>query len=215
MPEVSSFPKWLWLNLSVGVISMSMKNRIGAVAAAAVLAFSATAASAQGASPWTGFYLGANVGYAWSNDTDPSIKGFAGGIHGGYNFRFNQLVAGIEGDYSFSNADASETVAGITGKVEIDSIWSIRGRLGFLATQNALIYGTLGYGGAKMSASLTDGFTTVKDSANARGLVIGGGLEYAFTRNILGRIEGLHLIGKGDGFDVDVTQVRAGLSYRF
>lgn len=194
---------------------MSMKRKIGAVVAAAALAFSATAASAQGASPWTGFYIGGNVGYAWSNDTDPSIKGFAGGIHGGYNFQFNQIVAGIEGDFSLSNADASETVAGITGTVEIDNIWSIRGRLGFLATSNALVYGTIGYGGAKLTGTLTNGVAALAGSENARGLVLGGGLEYAFTRNILGRIEGLHLIGRGDGFDVDVTQIRAGLSYKF
>jgi outer membrane immunogenic protein len=199
---------------------MSMKSKFGAIAAAAVLAVSATAASAQGLSPWTGFYIGGNVGYAWSNDTDPSIKGFAGGLHGGYNFQFNQIVAGIEGDYSFSNADASVTVAGVTATAEIDSIWSVRGRLGFLAAPNALIYGTLGYGGAKFSGRETmGGLTTFSMSANARGLVLGGGLEYAFTRNILGRVEALHLIGKGtgdiDGLDVDVTQIRAGLSYRF
>lgn len=194
---------------------MGMKQKFAAISAAAALAVSATAASAQGASPWTGFYLGANVGYALSNDTDPSIRGFAGGIHGGYNFQFNQIVAGIEGDYSFSNADASETVAGITASVEIDNIWSIRGRLGVLVSSNALLYGTLGYGGTKLSGRLTDGITTMTGSETARGLVLGGGLEYAFTRNILGRIEGLHLMGKGDGFDVDVTQIRAGLSYRF
>lgn len=196
---------------------MKFSKRIGAVAVAAAMSISATAASAQSINPWTGFYLGAHAGYGRSGDTDPAVSGFVGGIQGGYNWQFNQIVAGIEADYTFSGADASVAVSpGVTARLGVDSLWSIRARLGFLATSNAMIYGTVGYGGFELTGSVT-GFGS--GSRRMDGLVAGGGLEYAFTRNWLGRIEGLHYMGSGSsslsGLDMDVTVFRAGLSYKF
>lgn len=197
---------------------MRSSSLVKSAAAAAVIAFSATSAAAQ-QGPWTGLYLGAHAGYAFSSDTTPSIKGFAGGVHVGYNMQFSQIVAGLEGDYSFSNADASTAAGGLTATLGIDSFWSIRARIGFLATSNMLIYGTAGYGGIEMTAKLTNGAVTLTDSAGGRGFVAGGGLEYAFSRNLLGRVEGLYFMseGKGNaaGVDLDATMIRAGLSYRF
>jgi outer membrane immunogenic protein len=72
---------------------------------------------------WTGFYIGAQVGYAW-NDSDNELfgdglifdddndgigtvfpgfsrgdgDGFMGGVHAGYNYQFGAWVVGIEGD---------------------------------------------------------------------------------------------------------------------
>jgi outer membrane immunogenic protein len=69
---------------------------------------------------WTGFYIGAQVGYAWGDDEDnfpanalvfngvtyePFDSGFGGdndsflaGVHAGYNYQFGSIVVGIEGD---------------------------------------------------------------------------------------------------------------------
>ncbi len=193
---------------------MKVLRKIGAVASVAV-ALMTSQASAQAVNPWTGLYLGVHAGYGTAADTDPSVSGFVGGIQGGYNWQFNQIVAGIEGDFTLSGADSTSTIAGVTVKSSVDSLWSVRGRLGFLATNNLLIYGTAGYGGFAMSAEALG----LDVSARARGLVAGGGLEYAFTRNVLGRVEGLHYMGEGtgsfSGLEQDVTVFRAGLSYRF
>lgn len=190
-------------------------RRMFAAAAVAAVALASSQASAQSLNPWTGFYLGAHAGYVSAADTDPKVKGFAGGIQGGYNWQFNQIVAGIEGDYTLSGADSSSTISGVTVKAGIDSLWSVRGRLGFLAANNLMIYGTAGYGGFDMSAKALGS----EVSARARGFVAGGGVEYAFTRNFLGRIEGLHYMGEGtgsfSGLEQDVTVFRAGLSYKF
>ncbi len=77
---------------------------------------------------WTGFYVGANLGYGWGNgDTDviplptaaifvnllpqtlnTSSKGVLGGGQFGYNWQFGSWVAGLEAD--FQGADMKGTV---------------------------------------------------------------------------------------------------------
>jgi outer membrane immunogenic protein len=70
---------------------------------------------------WTGFYIGAQAGYAWGDDEDqfpanavvvgpgggfvPFEGGFGGdndsflaGVHAGYNYQIGSLVVGVEGD---------------------------------------------------------------------------------------------------------------------
>src|SRR3954470_6745756 len=69
---------------------------------------------------WTGFYVGAQVGYAWGDNNNdipggafvarggvlvPFDGGFGGdndgflaGVHAGYNYQFGAFVAGVEGD---------------------------------------------------------------------------------------------------------------------
>ena len=79
--------------------------------------------------PWTGFYIGANVGYSWgrtSTDyttTDPNagisetnsdsinMNGVIGGGQLGYNYRFNQnFLVGIEADFQGSGEKGSNTL---------------------------------------------------------------------------------------------------------
>ena len=63
---------------------------------------------------WTGFYIGAQVGYAWGDNSTREFvtvtglptgfnqgfntDGFVGGGHLGYNWQFGQFVFGLEGD---------------------------------------------------------------------------------------------------------------------
>ena len=84
---------------------------------------------------WYGFYIGANAGYAWGNNSvefgpdafygaaaarrqayparSPEMpKGFVGGITYGSNYQFDRLVIGIDSDFDFSNIKASQTFAG-------------------------------------------------------------------------------------------------------
>jgi len=73
---------------------------------------------------WTGFYIGGDIGYGWSN-VDHSItinalgvstkpSGFIGGIHAGYNWQFGRFVAGFETDMAWANI--SDTI-GVVGKI--------------------------------------------------------------------------------------------------
>ena len=73
---------------------------------------------------WTGFYIGGQVGGGWGHSTttpvdasasfpagfvqrslDPS--GVLGGVYGGYNYQWGQLVLGIDGDYSWARLNGS------------------------------------------------------------------------------------------------------------
>ena len=83
---------------------------------------------------WTGFYVGANAGYAWGNSDPtmilpasvdplgfgdgtwqgpPSLKpqGFIGGGQAGYNWQMGQWVFGGEVDFSGLDAKADATVS--------------------------------------------------------------------------------------------------------
>src|SRR5262249_16272281 len=56
---------------------------------------------------WTGFYLGANLGYQWGNVASLPLKphGVAGGAQVGYNWQTGQFVLGAETDIQLSASD--------------------------------------------------------------------------------------------------------------
>lgn len=82
------------------------------------------AAPAMAVPSWTGFYIGGDVGGAWTSNTgtwsipaSPNIStisgsnggsGVIGGLYAGYNWQFAPTwVAGIEGDWSWTKASGS------------------------------------------------------------------------------------------------------------
>ncbi|MCC7251546.1 outer membrane beta-barrel protein, partial [Hyphomicrobium sp.] len=145
-----------------------MRKYLVALAFLSSSAFS-TAGFAQ---DWTGFYIGAHGGYAWSDIDYPGLNPYVappapcggcgpprasleGGLLGGqvgYNFQFSNLVLGIEVDYAFG--DLSETVRDgnyLVQTHEISGLGSVRGRLGYAIGDNILPYVTGGWGWAKAS----------------------------------------------------------------
>jgi outer membrane immunogenic protein len=89
-------------------------------------------------------------------------------VHLGYNWQFApSWVAGIETDFSFSDINGSGSSSNIatvfsdpgTAAVSERINWfgTVRGRLGFLATKDLLVYGTGGfaYGRVKQEANYT------------------------------------------------------------
>ncbi|WP_374546019.1 outer membrane protein [Rhodoblastus sp.] len=161
---------------------------------------------------WTGFYLGADIGGAfgstslhsdWTGWNSHSLdtSGVLGGGYVGYNYQLNQnFVLGIEGDFqgtgasqSFSWVTPALGGAGFTAKSSLDWLASINGRLG-VSYDRALFYAIGGAAWAQGTASLT-GTTTgiwygsVSKTADLSGWDVGGGVEYAFTPNWVGRVE--------------------------
>ena len=153
---------------------------------------------------WTGFYVGVNGGWGWS-DTDrfdaivggvaiPGARqngdgGFIGGTVG-YNWQVSNIVFGIEGDAAWADQNSS-VVGGVCGAAFTCSfnnnfLGSIRGRLGF-AANNWLLYVT---GGAGFADFRYRTFTTVTGVDFSRpfdtspvGWVVGAGFEYGFYNN--------------------------------
>jgi outer membrane immunogenic protein len=222
---------------------MSTRAKLAASAALALaLLTSAATPSLAGPAPiWDGLYLGGHVGGAFGTDEYKDrdfdgknrfggTEGLVGGIHVGYNVTTGPVVLGVEGDYSWSDAEGSKTftdvgfVANFTSTT--NNLASIRGRVG-MPVQNMLFYATAGVAWTEweVAVKINDAGvrTNLSFSDTMIGYVVGGGVEAKFTQNLSGRIEGLYYSfedafkTQGGTTDVsrDITVVRAGLSYHF
>jgi outer membrane immunogenic protein len=119
-----------------------------------------------------------------------------GGFTAGFNWQVSSLVLGVEGDINYFGFKGSATGSAlypccaptnftVNSSVSADWLATIRGRIGFLATPNLLLYGTGGAAIADVKANFnfTDTFATAAESAAIRdtrvGWTAGGGGEYA------------------------------------
>ena len=161
------------------------------------------------ASPWTGFYGGAQVGYGdfsagrgWG-DSDGAVYG----LHAGYNYGFtNGWVLGGELTYDFS--DVSGTNADRSSIDQGDS-YAAKLKVGY-APANWLFYGTAGW-------SRTE-FTVGRDDYKDNGWVAGVGADYLYDTNWVVGVEALyHDYSDFDGsrVDIDGYTLKAKLSYNF
>lgn len=140
---------------------------------------------------WGGFYVGGQLGYGTA-DTSVSAggvsasgdaDGFLVGGFAGYNWQFDNIVVGIEGDLSYADLDASSNIAGVTGDADVDYVGTIGPRLGY-AIDRTLLYVEGGYAFANIGADLTTVDGRFDDDSNASGYFVGAGVDYAFTDNI-------------------------------
>ena len=200
---------------------------------------------------WTGIYAGVHVGYAvgdtnwrWNlaaGNIGIRPAGVAGGLHIGYNYQLSSnFVIGVEG--SFSVAAAKKTTTFLTpvfaGNVidahttDIKWFGDISLRAG-LSIDRFLLFvkGGLALGQFRQSYGFrAPFFGNFMSSATytQTGFLLGGGLEYAFTNNLLGRIEynymdfGTKRLGPAAAFAIGnvrfrntVKVVKAGVSYKF
>lgn len=183
----------------------------------AALSFSAPAQAADvpiqyKAAPaynWTGFYVGAHLGYGWGDASGIDIDGFVGGAQIGFNWHLSRnWVIGLETDISGTDVNG--------GGVSQDWIWSGRARLGY-AMDRTLLYVTGGVAASRLSAA------GAADSGFVGG-VYGLGIEQAFSGRWTMRVEYLYydfgdeiLAGFLGGAPVtlDMSVVRVGVNYRF
>jgi outer membrane immunogenic protein len=127
-------------------VAVSAMLGIGAASAADMAVKAMPYIASPPAFSWTGFYIGGNAGYGWSNanftlasvgtrvppfpqeDVDASANatprilntnphGFIGGGQFGYNYQTNRLVWGIEADFSFADIKGSDTKNGTAAVV--------------------------------------------------------------------------------------------------
>ena len=168
---------------------------------------------------WTGFYIGANLGYAGSENNDQLANypayGFGGlapdGAFGGGQIGYNwqgiwhpHLVLGIEADIEGAGVsdNASDTL-GNTYSSKLDYFGTVRGRLGY-AFDHALLFATGGfaYGGINNEVNVP-GFADFRTNTTATGYVLGVGLEYKFTPAWSVKVEYQYIdLGKNDPVDV-------------
>lgn len=181
-------------------------------ASALVLAAAAVPAAANepAISRWVGPYVGAHAGYGWGT-TDFSTScdaeagcwdfgaigsnGFVGGFLAGYNFAAtNDVIIGLETDFSFSSIDGDEFFSGKNASTEAEFLATIRARLGWLLTQDVMVYATAGLAIADLTHEFTTPFEEVRYSFSdiEFGFVVGGGFESLLSDSLKFRIEYLY-----------------------
>jgi outer membrane immunogenic protein len=162
---------------------------------------------------WTGFYIGGNLGAAWTHGEAADSFGFgfsnsqqavfAGGGQVGANYQWSWLVLGVEADFDWlaNNHNSTNTVfvPGV-GSLQLSAndrwITMVAGRVGvaFPTAPNWLFYGRGGGGwvGAN-DFTLTNVSTgqslSVSNSNSKSGFLVGGGIEWAFAPNWTAKIE--------------------------
>ncbi len=176
-----------------------------------------------------GLIGGGHVGYLFSTQSLPVLGGLAG-ANGAFGIG-TAGVAGIEADIDASSPRANNFLpgAGVSDSVREGVQGSIRGRLG-VAFDRALFYATGGvaFGGLD-SSDIAPGVGTDQFSQVKTGYTVGGGVEYAFTNTISGRVEYRYTdfgsftnnLANSTGGLVNVThretnnRVQAGVSVKF
>jgi outer membrane immunogenic protein len=167
---------------------------------------------------WTGAYVGADIGGAWSNIQSNFGGGNAssviGGAYAGYNWQLApQWLIGIEGDATWADLTVP------AGSGDVNWLGSLRGRIGWSLTATTMLYFT---GGAAWSTVSIPGVDTLPATQTKTGWVVGGGLEWAPWANTwLVRAEYLNYsftgipLGAGSGSDLTISEARIGVAYKF
>ena len=204
---------------------------------------------------WSGFYVGFHAGGAWGSDRVTDVdawflpagrhfnvddRAFIGGGEIGYNIQRGSLVLGIEGELGYLGLDKHMGDPGTGGRAlaqaESDLYGTLTGRIG-LVSYRWLIYAKGGAAFVNADFSYSDspflGAGTISDLQT--GWVVGGGVEYALSRNWSMKAEYLHFdfgsataradVLEEDGTavgpplrfknDLTVDSVIAGINYRF
>ena len=172
---------------------------------------------------WTGFYFGANLGYARSPGSmdfyvgglpvlslSDTMGGVIGGVGAGANWQTGNAVFGIEGDIQGTSQSVSSslTAVDVIGAIatnapgtvvtavsndKITSFGTLRGRLG-IASGRALYYVTGGGAFWTWSSALTvTGLGNASLSNFQGGGAIGGGVEFAINPDWTVKAEYLYL----------------------
>ena len=159
-----------------------------AVASAADLPRKAPNLGTVATEGWTGWYVGGNGGYGWSNQdvsfsTDPfffivpvtagnaasrmspQARGALGGLQTGFNYQMRSYVVGIEADFDAASLKGTDTFTSPNGlfrntaERKISSLGTVRARAGFLPWNSLLVYATGGLAYGKTSLSFTEANT--------------------------------------------------------
>lgn len=184
---------------------------------------------------WTGLFVGIQAGWA-QLDLDRQVTGggFAnsyradggfGGVHGGYNWQFNNWVIGLEADFDLADINGNDAGAGgTTDTTEVNWMAAATVKAG-LAINRVLVYGEAGGMVADFDQSNSSGAGWSQGGTDGA-WVVGAGLAYAFSDKWFARVAYRYADFDSETYtptngifafnlDRQMHQVRASLSYRF
>jgi outer membrane immunogenic protein len=110
-------------------------------------------------------------------------EGFSIGAKIGYDKQIGHVVLGVmtDGFYSFADGGGRGAGSGMY-ESELNYYGTVRGRLGY-SFGRVMLYGTAGYAYGELKVTYT--VTGLSDKEMLSGLVYGGGLEYAWNKDIM------------------------------
>ena len=201
---------------------MVTRGVLGAIVVGAALATAAAPAMASDGQ-WSGLYLGANLGWAGtsysselqgfpgnlvSGDHDSAI----GGLHVGVQHQVGQFVFGLEGSYSGAGAFSSfgDAIPGGTAdclgvnvagglfscQARLHNLFTLGPRVGWAPSSQWLLYATGGWATGRITDRVTlnsTGATAGQTNESHDGWFVGGGVEYALTKNWIVGLEYMHI----------------------
>ncbi|MBI1182165.1 MAG: outer membrane beta-barrel protein [Alphaproteobacteria bacterium] len=190
-------------------------------------------AQPRGENPFSGFYIGGEVGYdSYGINNEPYLPdyidqgaegnrlaglggdGIAGGAVLGYNVPLGDaLILGAEGSFRYSDAsgDTSLSNSSSDSKVDFNSreSWALMGRVGFMISDRTMLYGSGGWGQTHFGTR----FTNTPDSGDSSILFdhgttrdawrVGGGIETALGGNWTARLD--YTYSNYSGYDITVA----------
>lgn len=161
---------------------------------AAAAAISALIVGSAQAQEWSGYYIGANVGYGTGDDTtterndgsgtatgfthDFDVDGYTIGGYAGARWDVGGWYLGVEGDIDWANMEGGYRVAGPDG-TDLETNWlgSIRGVAG-VPMGNWLIYGTAGVSFGDLDYTYVNNGVGESISDSSTGWTAGLGAEW-------------------------------------
>jgi outer membrane immunogenic protein len=207
-----------------------------AIASTLALGLLAAPAAADQPYSWTGFYIGAHVGYATGNvdhaQTNGGMpygpfsydaSGALGGLTAGYNLQLGHAVLGVEAEGGYMDLTGDGKIPssqpGHFQAIDVDggAYGLIAGRLG-LAFGKTLVYGKGGYAYVDGDAGQKTngvGYETVRSDA-FQGAVYGAGIEQKLTDRISIKFEWLRFdFDTVHGYQVNVGDSSSPPGYHF
>jgi outer membrane immunogenic protein len=197
--------RFLFTTVSLGVLGL-MSPALGAD----LPAYTKAPALAAPAYDWSGFYVGVFGGGGFGNHNFTNALGNAGfanftlnydstgavaGGEAGYNAQSGNLVFGVEADGFWSGIKGNDVGvfnAGNATAIDTTNLRkgaTVRAR-GGIAVDRLLLFFTGGWAyGDILHTSTAPGFLADQFTVHRSGLAAGGGIAYALTNNLIGKLE--------------------------
>jgi outer membrane immunogenic protein len=186
-------------------VSLGVLGLVSPALAADLPAYTKAPVVAAPVYDWTGFYVGGFGGGGYGNHNLDNALGNAGaanftvnyssqgelaGGEVGYNVQSGSYLFGVEGDWFWSNIKGNDAFAlGSNDATNLRSGATLRARSGF-TVDRLLMFFTGGWAYGDLLHTNTDPVNGVDQFAVHRnGLTGGGGIAYAFTDNVIGKVE--------------------------
>ena len=222
-----------------------MKTMFALLATGSLAALATPAAAQDLDSPFSGLRVQGSAGYDQlragssidadtdAENNDQSAEGIFYGATVGYDVDLGSVVIGPEVEFAGSTADTDFDNGDFEGfglgNVSAGRDLYLGGRIGVKSSEDMMFYVKGGYTNAKLNIRSNDGTTEFDTDYDLDGYRVGGGLEYAFGRNMFTNIEYRYsnytdaevdfdgTLPDSDRFDVDTDrhQVTVGVGMRF